>query len=27
MSDDAEQDNRRKRGKKYGGWAWNLSDT
>ena len=26
MSDDAEMDNRRKRGKKYGGWAWNVSD-
>ena len=26
MRDDAEMDNRRKRGKKYGGWAWNVSD-
>ena len=27
MRDDAEMDNRRKRGKKYGGWAMNISDT
>ncbi len=26
MRDDAEMDNRRKRGKKYGGWARNVSD-
>ena len=26
MRNDAEMDNRRKRGKKYGGWAWNVSD-
>ena len=26
MRDDAERDDRRKRGKKYGGWAWNVSD-
>ena len=26
MRDDAERDNRRKRGKKYGGWAMDVSD-